>query len=107
MHEAQIAELALLLPKLITASQRFAKGDWVTPRRNSPFGMAGEPHVVIDVPYEPRTQWIDHPFSGLNGVTLDMRVAWVADPAGNIGVAWVESYWFDKYVGPPGGRPEH
>lgn len=106
MHEAQIDELALLVPKLVLAFSRFSKGDWVTPRQNSPFEMAGEPHVVIDVPCEPRTQWIEHPFSGLNGVTLDMRVAWVADADGNLGVAWVESFWFDKYVGPPGGRPE-
>lgn len=104
LHEAQIAELALLLARYGRCPYKV--GDWVTPRQNSCFDLAGEPHVVVEVLADPRIVWNDsHPYTSVNG-RFDMRVARV-NPTGDLTMFWVEACWFDKYVEPPGGRPEH
>lgn len=104
IHQAQIAELVLL--KARYGQCPFKDGDWVTPRSNGPMALAGEPHVVLEVLKQPRVVWNDrqHPYANTNGVALNMRVAAVANPPGDLIAYWTEACWFEMYVGPPRDR---
>ena len=76
----------------------FAPGDLVTPRKGYGIRDAGEPHIVMEVAAEPWRTFEGTHASNSFGARLDIRVACVSSPGGNMVAAfWAESWMYERY----------
>lgn len=98
LHEAQIMELQGAF-EAFDKGCPFKPGDLVTPRTNSPYTHAGEPHIVLEVadqPFRILGNDVQETSNTKFGSRLDVRVAIVED--GMIIPFWQESWQLEAYV---------
>ena len=76
----------------------FSVGDLITPRANSTYTNAGEPHIVAEIDEVPSCQWVGPPGAPSFGTRPDVRGI-VIDGDGDVMTYWVESWQFEPRTG--------
>lgn len=75
----------------------FVVGDVITPRKNSTYCWAGEPHIVCEVNDQPHPRWDGGPGNQSYGSMLNVRVL-VMVASGTVAAFWAESWQFEPWT---------